>query len=179
MSKPRVATDWLGGCSGCHMSLLDMDERLIELLQKVELTSSPITDLKVPPESGVDVGVLEGAVNNDEHVHTAKRMRERCKILVALGDCAVFGGVVNMRNYFPMEESLRRAYIDNDSTVDGLIPGMDDIMKPISARAVDKVVKVDVYLPGCPPTADQILYVLSELAEGRIPKVVGEELKYE
>jgi len=179
MAKPKIATDWLGGCAGCHMSLLDIDERLVALLDRVELTSSPITDLKVPPASGVDVGILEGAVNNDEHVHTAKRMRERCRVLVALGDCAVFGGIVNMRNYFPISESLRRAYVANESTVDGVIPGSEDIMRPIAARAVDKVVKVDVYLPGCPPTAEQILYVLSELVEGRIPKIVGEELKYE
>jgi NAD-reducing hydrogenase small subunit len=179
MGKPRIATDWLAACAGCHMSILDMDERLLELLKRVELTSSPITDLKVPPAEGVDVGVLTGAINGTENVHVAKRMRERCRILVAVGDCAVFGGVVNMRNYWPLEESLRRAYVETPSTVDGLIPEWPDITRPIACRAVDKVVKVDVYVPGCPPRADVLYYVLSELAEGRIPRLSGEKLIYD
>ena len=179
MSKPKVATDWLASCAGCHMSLLDLDEKLVDLLGKIELTASPITDLKVPPESGVEVGVLSGAINSDESARVAKGMRVRCKILVAIGDCAVFGGIVAMRNFWRLEESMRRAYQETASTVDGQIPDWPDIMKPVHARAVDEVVKVDVYLPGCPPRPEMLYYVLSELAEGRIPELDKEMLTYD
>jgi len=179
MSKPKIATDWLGACSGCHMSFLDMDEKLVDLLQKVELTSSPITDLKVPPESGVDVGMLEGAINNDDNIHVAKRMRERCRILVAIGDCAVFGGILGMRNFWPLSESLKRAYEAEDTAVNGKVPDSPDIMRPVEDRALDQIVKVDVYVPGCPPRPETLYYVLSELAEGRIPKVDGDKLTYD
>ena len=96
--KVSVASDWLAGCAGCHMSFLDIDERIVQLLQRVRLTSTPITDLKHPDAEGVDVGILEGAVANSATEEVARRMRQRCKILIALGDCAVFGGVPTMRN---------------------------------------------------------------------------------
>ena len=179
MSKPRVATDWLADCAGCHMSLLDMDERLIELLGKIELTSSPITDLKHPPAEGVDVGVLSGAINNTANVAVARMMRKRCRTLVALGDCAVFGGIVTMRNLFDMKESVERAYIGTEGTVDGRVPAHDELAKPVTARGVDQVVEVDIYLPGCPPSADAIFHALDELAEGRKPVVEGEVLRYD
>jgi len=179
MPKPKVATDWLAACAGCHMSLLDIDEKLVDLLKKVELTASPITDLKVPPESGVDVGILSGSINSTGNVEVAEQMRRRCKILVAIGDCAVFGGITTMRNFCPLQESLKRAYEETESTVDGQIPNWPDIMKPVRARAVDEVVKVDVYLPGCPPRPEALFHVLNELAEGRIPQLSKEMLTYD
>ncbi len=179
MAKPKIATDWLAACAGCHMSLLDMDERLIELMKKVELTSSPITDLKVPPESGVDVGWLTGAVNNSDNEHVAKRMRARARIIVACGDCAVFGGVMRMRNYWPLKDALETAYKNTPSTVDGKIPGSPDIMVPQVDQALGEVIDVDVYVPGCPPSADLIFYVLNELAEGRVPKLDLSNLDYD
>jgi NAD-reducing hydrogenase small subunit len=179
MSKPKVATDWLADCAGCHMSLLDMDERLIDLLGKVELTSSPITDLKHPPVEGVEVGVLSGAINNTANVAVARMMRRRCRTLVALGDCAVFGGIVTMRNLFDMKDSIERAYIGTESTVDGKVPANEELAKPVAARGVDEIVKVDVYLPGCPPSPQAIFHALNELAEGRKPAVEGEVLKYD
>ena len=179
MSKPKVASDWLADCAGCHMSLLDMDERLVKLLEKVELTSSPITDLKHPPKEGVTVGILSGTVNNTTNLAVAKQMRERCKILVALGDCAVFGGICTMRNFFDMNEALKRAYVETESTVDGFIPQSEELNRPIAAQAVNQVVQVDIHLPGCPPSADAIYYALNELAEGRIPILSGDLLKYD
>ena len=171
--------DWLAACAGCEMSVLDTDERLVQLLEKIELTSTPITDLKHPPKEGVTVGILSGTVNNTTNVEVAKEMRERCKILIALGDCAVFGGIMTMRNFFDTDEALKRAYVETESTVDGMIPQSEELSKPIQARPVNQVVKVDIHLPGCPPSADAIYYVLTELLEGRIPVLSGENLKYD
>jgi len=179
MTKVKVAMDWLAGCAGCEMSTLDMDERLVQLLDKIELTSTPITDLKHPPKNGVTVGILSGTVNNTANAEVAKEMRERCKILVALGDCAVFGGVMTMRNFFDMNEALKRAYVETESTVDGAIPNSEELAKPIKAVPLGQVVKVDVHLPGCPPSADAIYHVLTELLEGRIPALTGDHLKYD
>ncbi|MGC9467192.1 MAG: NADP oxidoreductase [Anaerolineae bacterium] len=177
--KIKVASQWLESCAGCHMSFLDIDERIVELLKHVELSSTPITDLKHPPEEGVDVGILTGGIGNEDEKHEAMLMRERCKILIALGDCAVTGGICTMRNFFSKEEVLRRGYIETESTVDGEIPQHEDLT-PLTEQVtgVDDVVDVDIYVPGCPPSADAIWYVLTELLEGRIPKLEGNMLKY-
>jgi len=179
MTKVKVAMDWLAACAGCEMSVLDTDERLVQLLEKIELTSTPITDLKHPPKEGVTVGILSGTVNNTTNLEVAKEMRERCKVLIAMGDCAVFGGIMSMRNFFDTNEALKRAYVETESTVDGIIPSSEELSKPIKAVPVNQVVKVDIHLPGCPPSADAIYYVLSELLEGRIPVLSGENLKYD
>jgi NAD-reducing hydrogenase small subunit len=179
MAKPKVSTDWLAACAGCHMSLLDIDERIIKLAELVDIRATPITDLKEPDETGVDVGVLTGAVNLTTNEEVALRMRERCKILVALGDCAVFGGVVAMRNFFKLEEALRRAYIETESTDEaGKIPESPQLGAPTEVRAVGEVVKVDICIPGCPPDPDVIYYALSELAQGRIPEIKDEKLHW-
>ncbi len=104
MAKPKISSDWLAGCAGCHMSLLDIDERIVTIAELADLRATPITDLKEPDASGVDVGILEGGINNTHQRRSGHRMRKRCKILVALGDCAVFGGVPAMRNFFTIEE---------------------------------------------------------------------------
>ncbi len=179
MGKIKLASQWLESCAGCHMSLLDIDERIVELLKYVELTSTPITDLKHPPESGVDVGILTGGIGNEDQIEEAKLMRERSKILIAMGDCAVTGGICTMRNFFSTDEVLCRGYIETESTVDGEIPQHEDLT-PLTDKVsgVDDVVPVDIYLPGCPPSADAIWFVLTELLEGRIPKLEGKVLKY-
>lgn len=179
MGKPKVSSDWLAACAGCHMSLLDMDERIIKVAELADIRATPITDLKEPDESGVDVGILTGAVNTTTNEEVTHKMRDRCKILVALGDCAVFGGVVAMRNFFKLEDSLRRAYIETESTDDeGKIPTSPEIGKPTLVRAVGEVVKVDISIPGCPPDADVIFYALAELAQGRIPEIKDEKLHW-
>ena len=179
MAKPKVSTDWLAACAGCHMSLLDMDERIVELTQLVDIRATPVTDLKEPDESGVDVGVLTGAVNTTTNEEVAHRMRERCKVLVALGDCAVFGGVIAMRNFFKLEDALRRAYVETESTdSEGKIPSDPELGVPTPVRALGEVVKVDVFVPGCPPDADVIFHVLSELAQGRVPQLKDEKLHW-
>lgn len=179
MAKPKVASDWLAGCAGCHMSLLDIDERIVPLIELVNLRSTPITDLKEPDESGVDVGILEGGINNSTNERVAKEMRKRSKILIALGDCAVFGGVPAMRNFFTLEETLKRAYVDTPSTDEsGKIPSSPELATMTRVRAVHEVVPVDIFVPGCPPDADIIFYVLSELAQGRMPDLKNENLMW-
>jgi NAD-reducing hydrogenase small subunit len=179
MTKVKVAMDWLAACAGCEMSVLDTDERLVQLLERIELTSTPITDLKHPPKEGVTVGILSGTVNNTTNLEVAREMRERCKVLIAMGDCAVFGGIMTMRNFFDTNDALKRAYVETESTVEGKIPNSEELSKPIKACPVNQVVKVDIHLPGCPPSADAIYHVLSELLEGRIPVLSGENLKYD
>ena len=179
MSKPKVSSDWMAGCAGCHMSFLDIDERIVQLAELVDIRATPITDLKEPDASGVDVGMLEGGVNNTANEEVAHRMRSRCKILVALGDCAVFGGVPAMRNFFTLEESLRRAYVETESTdAEGKIPDDPELAQMTKVRALQDVVPVDVFIPGCPPDADVIFYALSELAQGRIPVLKDENLHW-
>jgi NAD-reducing hydrogenase small subunit len=170
MAKVKIATDWLAGCAGCHMSFLDIDERIVKLLESVEFTSSPVTDLKHPPKEGVTVGILEGAISNTHNIEVAKQMRERCQILIAVGDCATFGGIVAMRNLVGTDEALKRAYLETESVVGGLIPNSPELGKPLdTVVGVDKVVKVDLFIPGCPPRADAFFYALSELLAGRTP----------
>ncbi len=176
--KVTVATDWMAGCAGCHMSLLDIDARIVALLEAVTLTSTPITDLKHPSKDGVVVGILEGGVNNSTTEEVAKTMRSRCKVLIALGDCAVFGGVPTMRNAVGIDAALKRAYVETETTVDGQIPNHEDLATMQECRAVDQVVPVDVYLPGCPPSADTIFFALTELLAGRTPDLKGGHLDW-
>jgi len=177
MAKVKVATDWLAGCAGGHMSFLDIDERIVALSELVEFTSSPVTDLKHPPKDGVTVGILEGAICNTHNIEVAKQMRERCDILIAVGDCATFGGVPAMRNLVGTQEALRRAYIETESTIDGVIPDSDELGKPLDTVVpVDSVVKVDLFIPGCPPRADAFYYALTELLAGRTPIVLPPEV---
>jgi NAD-reducing hydrogenase small subunit len=179
MAKPKVATDWLGGCAGCHMSLLDIDERIVQVAELADIRSTPITDLKHPDVDGVDVGILEGGITNTSNEEHAKLMRSRCKILVALGDCAVFGGVPAMRNLFTIEDALKRAYVETESTDEnGQIPNDPRICTPTRVRAVHEVVPVDIFVPGCPPDADVIFYLLAELAQGRMPEIKNDKLHW-
>jgi Coenzyme F420-reducing hydrogenase, gamma subunit len=165
--KIKLATVWLDGCSGCHMSFLDLDERLLELAEKVEVVYSPLVDAKEFPE-GVDVTLVEGAVSTEEDLHKIQIIRQRTKILVAFGDCAVTGNVPAMRNRFHIREVMQRVYKENATQSHN--PPTDGVPALLPrVRPVHEVVKVDVFLPGCPPRADAIYFVLTELLEGRIP----------
>ena len=178
MAKVTVASDWLDSCAGCHMSLLDIDEAIIDIANAVEFTRSPITDIKEFPE--VVVGIITGAIGNVEQEEEAKELREKCKILVVLGDCACFGGIPSMRNAFLKEEVLRRVYIETESTKDGKIPSSPEIPALLEkALPVNAVVKVDCYVPGCPPHSETIKYALTELLQGRIPVLPSEMMRFD
>ncbi len=170
--KVRVATAWLGGCSGCHMSLLDMDERLLELADRIELCASPLTDYKdFPP---VDVALVEGAVANQDHLEHIRHIRANSKILVSFGDCAVTGNVPAMRNAYGVEDVLNEAYRANTSVVVGVPVGNAVVPRLLGrVRPVHEVVAVDLFLQGCPPDAQAIHELLAALVEGRRPALEG------
>jgi NAD-reducing hydrogenase small subunit len=181
MDRVKVATTWFGGCSGCHMSFLDLDEFLIDLAAKIEIVFSPVVDAKVYPE-GVDVCLIEGAVCNEEHVEMVHKIRQRTKILISFGDCAVTGNVTAMRNALGpdnVEQVLQRAYIELADT-NKVIPRLDGIVPKLIARVVPvhEVVHVDYFLPGCPPPADRIKALLVQVLEGVEPKLEGNQLKF-
>ena len=165
--KIKLATVWLDGCSGCHMSILDTDERILELAKRADVVWGPLVDLKEFPEN-VDVTVVEGAISSEEDLHRIRMVRARTKILVSLGDCAVTGNVPAMRNKFGADAVLRRAYLEN-VTLEPQIPR--EIIPELlpAVRPVHEVATVDVFIPGCPPSADLIFSVLSDLVEGRVP----------
>ncbi|GAB4571241.1 MAG: oxidoreductase [Anaerolineae bacterium] len=171
MSKVTVATVWLDGCSGCHMSLIDMDERLIELAQHIEVVYSPLVDMKDYPEM-VDVAIVEGAVSSTEDLEKIKKIRAHTRILVALGDCAVAANVPAMRNPFKVKDVEARAYLENvdeqPQVPDQVVPRLLPYVKPIH-----EIVNVDVFVQGCPPSADTIYYVISELVAGRTPDLIA------
>jgi len=181
MAKVTLCSDWLDVCSGCHMSILDIDERIIELIKHVQILSTPITDLKHPPEEGCDVGILTGSVSNDHQEAVTREMREKAKILIALGDCAVFGGICTMRNFFDVEDVLERGYVSTESTAEGQqIPRSNEIAKLFpQVKAVNEIVDVDLHIPGCPPPADAIWFAITELLAGRTPVLTDDMLTYD
>ena len=170
MKLPKIATVWLEGCSGCHMSFLDMDENLLNIFSRVELTDSPIMDFKDFNFQDVSLGIIEGGIANEEQVEIAKKLREKSKILMGWGDCAVFGGINTLRNAFSTQEILQRGYIETESTVNGAIPVHESLPVLLEkALPVNRFVTVDVYVPGCPPSPDAIAYCLNEILQGRMP----------
>lgn len=171
MTKPRVATVWLDGCSGCHMSLVDLDERLLDIFGRADLVYGPLVDVKEFPED-VDVCLVEGSVSSEDDLERIKVVRERTKVLVAFGDCAVTSNVPGMRNSIGTQPLLERAYLENAevnrSIPDRVIPQLLPTSQP-----VNRFVDVDVFLPGCPPHADLIYTLLDDLLSGRTPEVAG------
>jgi NAD-reducing hydrogenase small subunit len=167
MKKARVATVWLDGCSGCHMSLLDIDEAIALVAQKADIVYGPLVDAQEFPED-VDVTLVEGAVSSQDDYEKIKQVRDKTRLLVALGDCAVTSNVPAMRNSIPVKKLLERIYVQGvDEKPRIPAEGVPTLMK--RAVPLHEVVKVDLFVPGCPPPAAAIGFVLGELLEGRMP----------
>lgn len=179
MSKKKIATVWLGGCSGCHMSLLDIDERILDVAKLADIVKCPIVDGKEMPE--VDIVLVEGSVTSDEHLREILHIRKQAKALVALGDCAVMTNITGMRNYFELKDVFDKAYVNAVSNDDaGSVPDHPELLK-LRDKVVplQEVVKVDFVIPGCPPDADTIFYVLFEFLNDRTPNLSEvKKLKY-
>jgi NAD-reducing hydrogenase small subunit len=173
--KLRIATTSLAGCFGCHMSFLDIDERILHLLELVEFDRSPITDIK---QCGpCDIGLIEGGVCNAENVHVLREFRRQCKILVAIGACAINGGLPAQRNHLDLRDILNEVYETEGGLAPGSrIPNDPELPLPLDkVHPIHEVVKVDYFLPGCPPPADAIWKFLTDLIAGRTP-VMGHGL---
>ncbi len=177
--KLKVATCSLAGCFGCHMSLLDLDERLLDLLEVVEFDRSPINDIKHISQP-VDLGLIEGGVCNAENIHVLQEFRKNCKILVAVGECGITGGIPSMRNSFTLKECLDESYIRGIGMENAQIP--DDLEIPLlldKVRPLHHIVKIDYFLPGCPPSADAFWHFLTELVAGRDPSLPQELIHFD
>jgi NAD-reducing hydrogenase small subunit len=167
MRRARLATVWLDGCSGCHMSLLDMDEVIIGIAKRVEVVYGPLVDAQEFPKA-VDVALIEGAISSQEDLERVRTIRQRSKLVVALGDCAVTGNVPAMRNQIVPRKLLERIYIEGVQETPGIpTEGVPALLR--HAIPVHEVVKVDLHVPGCPPPAAAIVFVLGELLDGRVP----------
>ncbi|MBZ5626130.1 MAG: NADP oxidoreductase [Acidobacteriia bacterium] len=175
MKKIRLATVWLDGCSGCHMSLLDMDEAILNVAKRVDLVYGPLVDAQEFPKA-VDVTLIEGAVSSQDDLEKLRNIRQRSKLIVALGDCAVTGNVSAMRNQHPARKMLERIYVEGAQHNRGVpVDGVPALLR--QAVPLHEVVKVDLHIPGCPPAASAIAFVLGELLEGRVP-ILGSKVKF-
>lgn len=179
--KVRLATVWLGGCAGCHMSFLDLDEFLIDLAESVEVVYSPVVDMKDYPEN-VDLCLIEGAVCNEDNLELLHKIRLRTKVLVSFGDCALTANVPAIRNQLGLgnrESVLQRAYVENAQD-NPSVPKADGIVPQLLERVipVHEAVYVEHFLPGCPPPAARIKALVGQILSGVEPKLEGVNLKF-
>ncbi len=181
MEKPKIATTSLAGCFGCHMSLLDIDDRILNLIELVDFDKSPIDDIKEFTGRCL-VGLVEGGCSNDENVRVLQAFRKHCDILISVGDCATMGGLPAMRNTIPLKECLEEAFINGPTVYnpgkvipcDREIPLLLDKVYPCH-----EVVKIDYHLPGCPPPADTLWETLVALLNNKPIDLPYELIKYD
>ncbi len=176
-----IATTSLAGCFGCHMSLLDVDLGLLDLIELVDFNKSPLTDIKGFTKQ-CDIGLIEGGCCNAENIAILKEFRKKCKLLVSVGECAIWGGVPAMRNTIPLEECLEEAYLDSMTTEDGenTIPYHEDLPKLLDkVYPCHDIVKIDHHIPGCPPSPNHIWKAVASLLWGDEFSVLYSEFKYD
>ena len=183
MSKPVVATTSLAGCFGCHMSILDIDERILDLIDVVEFNKSPIDDIKEFTKQ-CDIGIIEGGCCNSENIHVLKDFRKNCKILISLGECAIMGGLPALRNGIPIKECIDEAYLNGPTAQvgneEGILPNDEELPMILDkVYPCHEIVKIDYYLPGCPPRADLIWEALIALVTGNELKLPYEVVKFD
>jgi len=181
MAKPKVATTSLTSCFGCHMSLLDIDDRILRLAELVQFDRSPINDIK-EFTGPCEIGLIEGGCANEENVRVLHEFRKHCKILISVGDCAINGGIPAMRNMIPLKQCLAEAFLDGPTVYNprGRVP--DDPEIPLLLDRVypcQEVVKIDCHLPGCPPPAEAIWEALVALLNGKPIELSYELIKYD
>jgi NAD-reducing hydrogenase small subunit len=166
--KLRVATTSLAGCFGCHMSFLDIDLRLLDLVDRIEFDRSPLTDIKEVGDC--DIGIIEGGLCNAENVHVLREFRAHCKKLVALGACAINGGLPAQRNHLSLPMILQEVYQTSLGVANGFIPNDPELPLPLNkVHPLHEVVEIDYFIPGCPPSADAIWKALTDILAGREP----------
>jgi NAD-reducing hydrogenase small subunit len=168
--KLKVATCSLAGCFGCHMSFLDMDEQIVDLIELIEFDRSPLTDIKTI--GACDIGLIEGGLCNDENVHVLQQFRQHCRILVAVGACAINGGVPALRNRFTVQECLEESYLHGVGVVEAQIPADPELPSLLpQVIPIQNVVKVDFFLPGCPPPATAFVEIIQAVRDNREPRL--------
>jgi len=181
MSKPKLATASLAGCFGCHMAILDIDDRILQLVDLIDFNKSPVTDIKTFTER-CTVGLIEGGCCNEENVHNLYDFRKNCDILISLGDCATMGGIPALRNTIPLKECTDEAYLNGPSVYNPTGKMPDDPELPLLLNKVfpcHEVVKMDYHLPGCPPSADTIWAALTALLTNEEVNLPYELIKYD
>jgi coenzyme F420-reducing hydrogenase gamma subunit len=189
VKKPILATTSLAGCFGCHMSFLDIDERILELVKLVEFNKSPIDDIKEFTKE-CDIGLVEGGCCNTENVRVLREFRQHCKVLISVGQCAITGGLPAMRNGIPLKELFDEAYLHgptvvnhpttNQPKIQNMIPNDEEIPMILDrVYANHEIVKVDYFLPGCPPRADLLWDVLVAILNGKSLDHLSEVISYE
>ena len=178
-AKPRIATTSLAGCFGCHMSILDIDERILQLAEIVDFDRSPINDYK-DFTTRCAVGIIEGGCCNEENVHVLEQFRKNCDVLIALGDCAFNGGIPAMRNAFDLGDCLRESYVDGVGVHNPGVPNDPEIPLLLNqVHPVHEVVRIDYFLPGCPPSGDAIWTFLTELIGGKPIHLPYDQIHYD
>lgn len=179
--KPVIATTSLAGCFGCHMSILDIDTELLDIIELVEFNKSPLTDIKKFNKQ-CDIGIIEGGIANNENIEVLKTFREKCDILIGLGECAIWGGLPAMRNTVSLEECLDEAYLHSVTSESGanIIPRSEDIPQLLDkVYSTNDIVKIDYFIPGCPPNADHIWKVVKSVLSGEQIPISYKEFKYD
>lgn len=181
MDKKIIATVSLAGCFGCHMSMLDIDTELLDLIELVSFDKSPLTDFK-KFTNRCHLGIIEGGCCNSDNIETLRSFREHCDILVSLGECSIWGGLPTLRNSIPLSECLEEAYLNSVTNEHGnsIIPYHDDLPKILDrVYACNEIVKIDYYIPGCPPDANYIWKVVKNILWGQEYSMLYSEFKYD